>query len=52
MNKKIDIFKEKIREYLSLDNIFLFWKGRVALYEILKALGVKEDDGVILSAFT
>jgi len=31
------------------DNVSLFWKGRVALYAILKAIGIKE---VILPAFT
>lgn len=34
------------------DNIFLYWKGRVALYAILKAMGVKENDEIILPAFT
>ncbi|WP_297888156.1 aminotransferase class I/II-fold pyridoxal phosphate-dependent enzyme [Sulfurihydrogenibium sp.] len=52
MSKKTDVFKAKISEYLSLDNVFLFWKGRVALYAILKAIGIKEGDEVILPAFT
>jgi perosamine synthetase len=30
----------------------LFWKGRVALYAILQAMGVGEGDEVILPAFT
>jgi len=34
------------------DNIFLYWKGRVALYAILKAMGIKKDDEIILPAFT
>lgn len=33
-------------------NVFLYWKGRVALYAILKAMGVKEGDEVIIPAFT
>ena len=34
------------------ENIFLYWKGRVALYAILKAMSVSKDDEVILPAFT
>lgn len=30
----------------------LYWKGRVGLYAILKAFGTKENDEVILPAFT
>jgi len=46
----VAILKEKLAEYLSLDssNIFLFWKGRVALYAILKAIDIKEGDEIIL----
>jgi dTDP-4-amino-4,6-dideoxygalactose transaminase len=46
--------KEGLSDYLHVgsSNIFLFWKGRVALYAILKAIGVQEDDEVILPAFT
>jgi dTDP-4-amino-4,6-dideoxygalactose transaminase len=32
--------------------VFLFWKGRVALYAILKAMGVGPGDEVILPAYT
>ena len=48
------IFKSQIANYLNINsqNIFLFWKGRVALYAILKAIGVKEGDEIILAAFT
>jgi perosamine synthetase len=40
--------------FLATDSsrIFLFRKGRVALYALLKALGVKQGDEVILPAFT
>lgn len=34
------------------DEIFLYWKGRVALFAILKAIGVTEGDEVIIPAFT
>jgi len=47
-------FKQLIGKYLGVNsqNIFLFWKGRIALYAILKAIGIKEGDEVILPAFT
>jgi len=32
--------------------VFLYWKGRVALYALLQAMGVKLGDGVILPAYT
>jgi len=54
MNKYIQTFKFKISNYLEFvsQNIFLFWKGRVALYAILKAIGIEEGDEIILPAFT
>ncbi|MBN4066179.1 DegT/DnrJ/EryC1/StrS family aminotransferase [Candidatus Amoebophilus asiaticus] len=47
-------FKNELAAYLGIssENIFLFWKGRVALYAILKCLGIREGDEVILPAFT
>lgn len=52
MNEKE--FKEKIAAFLncSPDSIFFYWKGRVALYTILKAIGVKPGDEVLLPGFT
>ena len=48
-----------VREYesafagwLGARHAFSFWKGRVALYAILKALGVGEGDSVILPGYT
>lgn len=48
------LLKEKLADYLSITprGVFLFWKGRVALYAILKALEIREGDEVILPAFT
>jgi len=48
------IFSSKIANCLNinLQDIFLFWKGRVALYAILKAIGIKEGDEIIIPAFT
>lgn len=51
----IEKYKEQINNYINDDggiHTFLFWKGRVALYAILKALGIKEGDEIILPAFT
>jgi perosamine synthetase len=47
-------YKEKLAEVLKVDStqIFLYWKGRVALFAALKAIGIKTGDEVILPAFT
>lgn len=54
MNNPKLIYKKEIASYLNANEnqIFLYWKGRVALYAILKAMGIKKDDEVILPAFT
>lgn len=51
--KKED-YKNKIAAVIncSQEQIFLYWKGRVALYAILKAMGIGEGDEVIIPAFT
>ncbi len=49
---EIQIFKQEIAVYLNISKIFLFWKGRVALYAILKTIGIKPGDEIILPAFT
>lgn len=33
-------------------DIFFYWKGRIALYALLRAMGIKKDDEVILPGFT
>ncbi len=47
-------YKEKISEYLGChpDSLFLYWKGRIALFAILKAIGVKDGDEVVIPGFT
>ncbi|MCB2221036.1 MAG: DegT/DnrJ/EryC1/StrS family aminotransferase [Bacteroidetes bacterium] len=47
-----EVYKQALAEILKNDNIFLYWKGRVALYAILKAMGVGSGDEVILPGFT
>ena len=44
-------FKRMIESYMDLKP-YLFWKGRVALYAILRAIGIKKEDEIILPAFT
>lgn len=47
-------YKNKIAEVLNTndDNIFTYWKGRVGMYAIIKAFGIKENDEVIIPSFT
>ena len=45
-------YKNKLGEKLNANNIHLYWKGRVALYTLLQAMGIKAGDEVILPAFT
>jgi len=50
----ISNYTAKIAERLDVnaDRVHLYWKGRVALYALLKVMGVKAGDEVILPAFT
>ncbi len=47
-------YKRNISKALNIspEEIFLFWKGRVALYTILEAMGVEPGDEIILPGFT
>lgn len=47
-------YKEKLAHCLECEpnQIYLYWKGRVALYAILKAMGVQAGDEVIIQAYT
>jgi perosamine synthetase len=53
MNAQLS-YKKAIAEFLQVkeSEVFLFWKGRVALYAILKAMGIGKGDEVIIPAFT
>lgn len=44
----------RIADWLNVQStqIELYWKGRVGLYAILKSFGIKENDEVVLQAFT
>lgn len=52
--KPAETYKESIAKILAInpDNVFLYWKGRVALYALLKAAGIKQGDEVLLSGLT
>ena len=54
MRKNEDTYKNELTKVLQLkkEEVFLYWKGRVALYALLKAMGVREGDEVIVPAFT
>ncbi len=45
-------FEKTFAEWLGTARAFAFWKGRVAMYAILKAMGVGEGDEVILPGYT
>jgi len=51
---KSDIYKKSIASILESDpdRIFLYWKGRVALYAILKAMELDKDSEAIIPALT
>ena len=45
-------YEESFAAYVGASFAIACWKGRVALYAILKALGVQEGDEVILPGYT
>ena len=45
-------YQQAFAEWLGVGHAFAFWKGRVAWYAILRALGVGEGDEVILPGYT
>jgi perosamine synthetase len=46
------LYERAFAEFLGVNHAFAFWKGRVALYAILRGLGVGEGDEVILPGYT
>jgi len=42
----------EIAERLKASDAFSFFRGRVALYALLKALGIKQSDHIATQAFT
>jgi len=52
MEKIIEEYQQKFARFLGAERAFAFWKGRVALYALLRALDVGEGDEVILPGYT
>ncbi len=52
MANPVTRFEQAFAEWLGVRRAFAFWKGRVAMYAILKALEVGEGDEVILPGYT
>jgi len=51
-SETIGEYESAFAGWLGAERAFSFWKGRVALYAILKALGVGEGSEVILPGYT
>lgn len=53
-NSRENLYKVELNKYLGCgeENIFFYWKGRVALYALLKAMGVGSGDEVIVQGYT
>jgi dTDP-4-amino-4,6-dideoxygalactose transaminase len=52
MNDIISDYQTAFADRFNVSNAFAFWKGRVALYAILKAMGIGPGDEVILPGYT
>ena len=52
MKDIIEKYQNQFAEFFDIKSAFAFWKGRVALYAILKAMGVGEGDEVILPGYS
>lgn len=54
MNKIEKQYRSELIKYLHCDEnaLFFYWKGRVALYELLRAMGVGEGDEVLVQGYT
>jgi dTDP-4-amino-4,6-dideoxygalactose transaminase len=48
----LEQYQQSFASALGRSRAFGFWKGRVALYAILKAMGLKEGDEVIMPGYT
>ena len=45
-------YRKKIAMRLNTEDVYLFAKGRVALYAILKAIGIEDGDEVLVQGYT
>jgi len=52
MEKVIEEYQRKFARFFGAESAFAFWKGRVALYALLRALDIDQGDEVILPGYT
>ena len=52
MEKIIEEYQRKFAQFFGAERAFAFWKGRVALYALLRALDVGSGDEIILPGYT
>ncbi len=52
MDHLLEQYEQKFAEIFGAQRAFAFWKGRVALYAILKAMGVGAGDEIIVPGYT
>lgn len=52
MEKIIEEYQHKFARFFGAKRAFAFWKGRVALYALLRALDIGQGDEVILPGYT
>jgi dTDP-4-amino-4,6-dideoxygalactose transaminase len=52
MNDTLRNYENEFTEWSGTLRAFVFWKGRVALYAILKAMGIGTGDEVVLPGYT
>lgn len=52
MSNAVTKFERRFAEWLGVGHAFAFWKGRVAMYAILRAMGIGDGDEVILPGYT
>jgi perosamine synthetase len=45
-------YEQDFAKFFNASYAFSFWKGRVAMYAILKVLGIEENDEIILPGYT
>ncbi len=52
MNCSVKAYQDEFAKIFGVEHAFAFWKGRVALYAILKAMEIGEGDEVILPGYS
>jgi dTDP-4-amino-4,6-dideoxygalactose transaminase len=52
MGDAVRQFERSFANWLGVDHAFAFWRGRVALYAILRALGIGPGDEVVVTGYT